>query len=57
MRFIQDRIVVRQVHLFRAGYAIRHVADRLEFVGDDDRLVASVGVLPIRLSRTRPSPS
>ncbi|MEX5713851.1 IS1380 family transposase [Parafrankia sp. FMc6] len=24
-------------------------ADRLEFVGDDDRLVASVGVLPIRL--------
>ncbi len=24
-------------------------ADRLEFVGDDDRLVASVGILPVRL--------
>jgi hypothetical protein len=36
-------IKLGQVHLFRAEY---FVADRLELVGDDDRLVGFAGALP-----------
>ena len=47
---VEDRKLAWKVHLFRATSSW---ADRLELVGDDDRLVGSAGVLPVRLLAER----